>query len=35
MIHTKAGSRGFPSGPVAKTLRSQYSGAGFDPWSGN
>ena len=25
----------FPGGPVAKTLRSQCRGPGFDPWSGN
>ena len=27
--------RDFPSGPVVKTLYSQYSGPGFNPWSGN
>ena len=27
--------RDFPSGPVAKTSRSQHKGSGFDPWSGN
>ena len=27
--------RDFPGGPVAKTLRSQCRGPGFDPWSGN
>ena len=26
---------GFPGGPVAKTLRSQCRGPGFNPWSGN
>ena len=26
--------RGFPHGPVAKTLHSQGRGPGFDPWSG-
>ena len=24
-----------PGGPLAKTLRSQYKGPRFDPWSGN
>ena len=34
--HLKSGSiRGFPGGPVAKILRSQCRGSGFDPWSGN
>ena len=27
--------RGFPGGPVAKTLCSQCRGPGFNPWSGN
>ena len=25
----------FPSGPVGKTLLSQFRGPGFNPWSGN
>ena len=25
----------FPGGPVAKALRSQCRGPGFNPWSGN
>ena len=25
----------FPGGPVARTLRPQYRGSGFNPWSGN
>ena len=28
-------SMDFPSGPVGKTLLSQFRGPGFNPWSGN
>ena len=31
----KGNSRDFSGGPVAKTPRSQCSGPGFNPWSGN
>ena len=31
----KMGLGDFPSGPVAKTPRSQCGGSRFDPWSGN
>ena len=31
----KSGGEDFLGGPVAKTLCSQCSGAGFNPWSGN
>ena len=27
--------RDFPSGPVVRTLHSEFRGHGFDPWSGN
>ena len=32
---SKVAVQGLPGGVVAKTLRSQYSGPGFDPWLGN
>ena len=32
---SKVAVQGLPGGAVAKTLRSQYSGPGFDPWLGN
>ena len=34
-IDLETESRNFPGDPMAKTLRSQFRGHGFDPWSGN
>ena len=34
-VHERTLLKGFPGGPVAKTLRSQCRGPGIDPWSGN
>ena len=35
LLYLKQIIRDFSSSPVAKTLRSQYRGPAFDPWSGN
>ena len=35
MVIKKMPPRGFPGGPVAKTLCSQCRGPEFDPWSSN
>ena len=34
-LETKTPRRGFPGGPVVRTLCFHFRGCGFDPWSGN